>query len=50
MAIKVRETPILSGKDARRFEEEIKHNENKKVPKEDYERAMKVYRESQLIS
>lgn len=42
MALSIKETPILQGKDARRFEKALK--ECKKVSKEEYDRAMKVYK------
>lgn len=43
MAKPIKETPILRGKDAERFNRIIKENETKKVPAEDYERARKAY-------
>ena len=43
MAREVRETPILKGADAQRFEKTIKSNEGKKVSSTDYERAMETY-------
>jgi len=44
MARKVKETPILKGKDAERFERTVKKNESKTVPPEDFKRAMEVYK------
>ena len=46
MARPIKETPILRGEDARRFEEEMKRTEQglNKISKEEYERAMRVYR------
>lgn len=44
MASKVKDTPILTGKDARRFDCIIKKNANKKVPAADYNRAKEVAR------
>lgn len=41
MARPIRETPILFGEDARRFEERIKHP--RKVSKEERERVRKNY-------
>lgn len=49
MATKIKETPVLEGKDARRFEKIMKENENRKVPKEDYERAKEAYKNFKLI-
>lgn len=43
MATKVKETPILSGKDAEAFSRAIKANESKKVPHADYMRAIAVF-------
>jgi hypothetical protein len=39
MATKIKETPVLTGEAAKKFLKQIKENGNKKVPKEDYERA-----------
>ena len=39
MAQKVKETPVLRGKDAARFTRVIKENESKKVSSDDYNRA-----------
>jgi hypothetical protein len=44
MARPVKETPVLTGKDAARFEEQIKKNENRQVPEPDYQRAVATYR------
>lgn len=43
MARPIKETPVLRGKNARDFEKAIKENEKKKVPRADYERALKVF-------
>jgi len=43
MATPIKETPILRGADARRFEKEILENENRPVSKADYERAQKTH-------
>ncbi len=43
MARPIKETPVLTGKDAKRFNRIIKENETKKVPSADYERAKKAY-------
>ena len=39
MARKVKETPILHGEDARRFDEISEKNKSRKVSKTDYARA-----------
>jgi hypothetical protein len=49
MARPIKETPILKGKDARRFEEAIKKNEKKKVSAKQYQRAMKVYASVKIL-
>jgi len=43
MARPIRETPFLKGKDAERFSKILKENESKKVPQEEYQRALSVY-------
>jgi hypothetical protein len=43
MARPVKETPVLSGSDARQFEKTIKENESRKVSREAYERALKSF-------
>lgn len=43
MAKEIRETPILKGKDAARFQKTIKENENQKVAAADYQRAKHAY-------
>ena len=43
MAKPIKETPILSGRDAKRFREIVKQNEDVKVPKADFERAEKAF-------
>lgn len=43
MAIPIKETPVLYGKDAERFQRIIKENETKKVPASEYERARQAY-------
>ncbi len=50
MARPIKETPILTGKDAERFQRIIKENENKKVPAADYERAQKAYENFHVIT
>ncbi|MFQ5561298.1 MAG: hypothetical protein ACE5FU_12050 [Nitrospinota bacterium] len=49
MARQIKETPILKGKDAKRFDEAVKANEHKKVPLSDYKRAIKNYEKIKLI-
>lgn len=49
MATKIKETPVLKGKAARYFLETIRENEQKKVPKADYERARENYKKFKVI-
>jgi len=44
MATKITETPVLHGKDARKFVEKITRNEREPAPREEYERVMANYR------
>ncbi len=37
MTTKIKETPILRGKDARRFAEKISRNEREPAPREEYD-------------
>lgn len=48
MARPIKETPILRGKDAERFNKIIKENESKKVSASDYERAKQAYKNFKL--
>jgi hypothetical protein len=50
MARPIKETPVLTGQDARRFEEAVQKNENNKVSKESYERALEVFKSVKLVS
>ncbi len=43
MATPIKETPILRGKDAQRFEKEIEENMQKKVSPEEYQRGIDAY-------
>jgi hypothetical protein len=43
MARPIKETPVLTGKDAERFEKEIKENENRRVSDSDYQRAIATF-------
>lgn len=50
MAIPIRETPILYGKDAERFLKRMKEAENNKLPKEEVERIKENYEKIKKIS
>lgn len=43
MATKIKDTPILFGVDADKFDKTVKENENRKIPLEDYNRAKETY-------
>jgi hypothetical protein len=43
MAKPIKETPILYGKNAKRFLKEIKENESKKISNKEYRRAMTIF-------
>jgi len=49
MARKVKETPILTGKDARAFSQAIEANKTKKVPSSDYKRAKENFKRITLV-
>jgi len=49
MAMAIKETPVLTGKNAIRFQKIIKENEKKKVKKEDYDRAIKAYVNLEIV-
>jgi hypothetical protein len=44
MARPVKETPVLTGREALQFEKAVKKNENQKVPREQYERAENFFK------
>jgi len=48
MARPIKETPILQGEDARRFEMEIKENESKSVTKDEYDRAVEAFKRFEI--
>ena len=48
MARPIKETPVLTGKHALKFEKEIKQNESKKVTTESYQRALRAYNNIKL--
>lgn len=50
MATKVKDIPILRGKEAEAFTRTIEANESKKVPASDYNRAQEVYRRIKLTN
>lgn len=50
MAREFKATPILRGKDAKRFGRIMKENATRKVPLADYERALAVFRKVKIVS
>lgn len=44
MARPIKETPVLTGKDAKRFEKEIQGNASRKVSQEEYKRAEEAFK------
>lgn len=49
MATLIKETAVLEGEAARRFLKTIRENEQKKVPKAEYERAKEAYRNFRVV-
>ena len=49
MATPIKDTPVLTGKSARRFEKIIKENETKRVSSDERERIMAAYRRVKII-
>jgi hypothetical protein len=49
MARPVKETPILRGKDAERFEKAMRENEKKTITPEEYERIMEAWRTIRVV-
>ena len=43
MAQPIKETPVLTGKHARKFEKELKRNESQKVTTKEYQRAVQAF-------
>ncbi len=50
MSLPIKDTPVLTGKDAERFLAEVKENENRAVSKEELERMKKNYEIFKAIS
>lgn len=44
MAMPIRETPILFGEDARRFEENMRNAEHEKISRKEYDEMMASYK------
>ncbi len=50
MATKVKDTPVLRGKDAERFTRIIKENETKRVSAEEYNQAMAAFKKVRIFN
>ncbi len=49
MATPIKPTPVLRGKAARRFEENMRQAEQNPVSRQEYERIMSVYRSVKIV-
>jgi hypothetical protein len=45
MAMEIASTPVLTGKEAKKFARTVKENETKKLPRAEVERSLKIYHE-----
>lgn len=50
MARPIKETPVLTGRDAERFSKIIKENEKKTVSAADYARAKETFKQFKLVN
>jgi hypothetical protein len=50
MARRIKETPVLTGKDAQRFDQLIKANESKKISREEYSKVVSSYRRFRVVN
>jgi hypothetical protein len=48
MSIEIASTPVLTGKEAKKFARMAKENETKKLPRKEVERSLKIYMASSL--
>lgn len=49
MATKVKDTPILKGKDAERFNLKMRETDKKSIPRKDYERMLATFKSVRII-
>ena len=49
MASKVKDTPVLRGKDAERFNKNMREVEQKSVSKQEYSRMMAVFKSVRIV-
>lgn len=49
MARPIKETPVLTGRHARKFDKQTKENEKRKVSESEYRRAMETYNSIKFV-
>ena len=49
MATKVKDTPILRGKDAIRFNQQMREADQKRISKQEYDRMLAVFKTIRII-
>jgi hypothetical protein len=49
MATPIKPTPVLRGKEARRFEENMRKAEQNPISRQEYDRIMAVYRSVKIV-
>lgn len=49
MASKVKDTPVLHGKDAERFNKQMREAEQKVISKQEYNRMMAVFKSVRIV-
>ncbi|WAR43736.1 hypothetical protein [Methylomonas rapida] len=49
MASKVKDTPVLRGKDAERFNKKMRESEQKIISKQEYNRMMAVFKSVRIV-
>ncbi len=49
MATKVKDTPILRGKDAERFNNKMREADKNTIPKKEYDRMLKIFKSVRVV-
>jgi hypothetical protein len=49
MATKVKDTPILRGKDAERFNQKMRDANNNQIPKKEYDRMLASFKSVRIV-
>lgn len=49
MATKVKDTPVLKGKDAERFNRKMRETDKQSIPRKDYERMLATYKSVRIV-